>query len=374
MTGRPQTSFRCLPITQWPLLDQAAWAEAVRPRRLLGDCFSHAAAWGPATRQMNSKGYGRWIDWLGRTGQLDPEQDPAARATREVAEDYMEALQDAGLADFTVVAALQQLGDTLSAMCPGADLSWISLGSARLRSKAVSCKDLDARMQPVEDILALGVAMMDAADNDRFRTDTERAVLYRDGLLIAFLILRPLRIGNLAMIRIGRHLHLRGDEWWVEFTADEMKGHRPFAVPWPADLTDALARYVDVHREVLLKGAPAAEPMDALWISRNDTAMSTMVVGHRVVHWTAGAFGTAINPHTFRHIVATAIAMADPINAMDGMAVLGHASIETTERYYTRARMFEAAKAYHALIAAERRRSEPAKKRRRGGDGRDLDG
>lgn len=53
-------------------------------------------------------------------------------------------------------------------------------------------------MQPPEDLLQLGMDLIDAAEHDRFRTDTDRAVLFRDGLLLAFLVQRPFRRANLA--------------------------------------------------------------------------------------------------------------------------------------------------------------------------------
>ena len=181
--------------------------------------------------------------------------------------------------------------------------------------------------------------MMAAADNDRFRNGWERAVLYRDGLLIALLSLRSLRIANAAQIRIDRHLHRRGVVWWLRFEKAEMKAARPFECPWPDTLAAALDRYLEVHRTRITDGGrKPRRPCDALWLSRNGTPMKTSPLADRVTIRTNDEWGTPINPHTFRHIVTTEIATHDPANVTDISAVLGHAGPSVGEKHYNRAR------------------------------------
>jgi len=75
-----------------------------------------------------------------------------------------------------------------------------------------------------------------------------------------------------------------------------------------------------------------------------------MQVGMR----TKEAFGTPINPHSFRHIASTTIATANPAGVTDVMAVLGHASLKTSEKHYNKATTAAAFRTHQETIAALR--------------------
>ena len=122
-------------------------------------------------------------------------------------------LRAADMADNTVANRLQQLGNALRAIAPEGNWGWIHPASSRIFSKAVLVRDPVARMQPPDTVLDLGRELMHIAEHDRFRTACERAVLYRDGLIIAFLVYRPFRLENLASISLERHLQRRGGQW-----------------------------------------------------------------------------------------------------------------------------------------------------------------
>jgi hypothetical protein len=61
-----------------------------------------------------------------------------------------------------------------------------------------------------------------------------------------------------------------------------------------------------------------------------------------------------VNPHLFRHCAATTIAIVQPGQVGVARDLLGHASINTTNAYYNRARSIEASR-LHASIVAEHR-------------------
>jgi len=157
---------------------------------------------------------------------------------------------------------------------------------------------------------------------------------------------------------LGRHLQRRDGEWRLSFTPAETKGEGAIECGWPALLEEALDRYIALHREVLLQGAPKPRtPTQALWISRRGTAMGSDAIYFQVCHHTKEEFGTPINLYNARHIGATAIATANPAGATDIMHVLGHASMKTSEKYYNRATMISAGVTYQATIAELRRRT-----------------
>ena len=56
-----------------------------------------------------ASGYGRWLGFLQRAGQLDPAEPPGQRATPERLDAYFAHLRACGNADYTVVARFDEL-------------------------------------------------------------------------------------------------------------------------------------------------------------------------------------------------------------------------------------------------------------------------
>ena len=59
----------------------------------------------------------------------------------------------------------------------------------------------------------------------------QRARLYRDGLMIAFLAARPLRLANLTQLELGRELIRRPSGWWLEIPGADTKTGQPLELP-----------------------------------------------------------------------------------------------------------------------------------------------
>lgn len=352
--SRPKPAWRSTPVTDWPEPDHAAWIGAQEPQDPLEPQVGFARRWKVSTRSMIEYGYGRWLGWLVSVGELDPKVEPQARATTERVGRYIEALRGADLADYTVALALQHLGNALLAMDPTGDVSRILRASSRTHAAARPVRDVAARLQPVEDVVQLGVDLMHAADHDRFRTPGERAVLFRDGLLLAVLAYRPLRLGNLASITIGSHLQRRGAEWWLTFDKREVKGGEPLEYIWPCDLVAALERYLEVHLKALLAAPTSPGDLDALWVGKGGRPMGYDAISYQIKSRTKEEFGKAINPHAFRHTAATTMATADPENVAFAANILGHSSPKTYEQHYNKANMASAAVGYHEVLRGMR--------------------
>ena len=368
MSTHRTSGRRAVPVCEWPPADQAAWLLANQAKDPLDDRAGYAQRWRPATRKLVQDGYGYWLDWLARSGQLAPADAPGTPATPERLRAYQEAMQAVGLAPHTVATRVQQVGNALSAIAPEQDWGWLRRGASRLHSRATPTRDKRVGLQPAEDVERLGRDMMQAAEHDRFRAKVERAVLFRDGLLLAMLVARPLRRANVTATEVGRHLQRQGDGWWLCFTGNEMKSHKPFACSVPAGLTAQVDRYLDVHRLVLLacsRKGPA--PTAALWISKQGTHMTSAAIAYQITARTREEFGKPINPHRFRHIYATDTAILTPSDVGSIRSGLGHTDLRISERHYNLARMVDAGKRYDTTIDTFR------KKRYRGGQLRDND-
>lgn len=337
-------------MSEWPRDDRNKWI-AAQHRDPLNASTGFATRWKPSTCRLNENGYGFWLGHLHEIGQLAPELPAGKRATLPCISAYLTKLQEAGLAPYSVAGRMQQLGNTLRAIAPGQDWSKILRAAARLYSTAKPVRDKRANMQPPEDILQLAYDLMQAADHDRFRTQRDRATLFRDGLMLALLVHRPLRASNFTEIAIGTHLLRLADTWTLLFRKGKVANASPLQCLWPVTLADALDRYLDVHRTVLLESERRHRaPTQALWISKQGTAMTKSAIDYQVRARTEETFGVAINMHSYRHIAATTIATDTPEHIRDAADILWHNSLKTPEKYYNLAGQIEAGNRYHAII------------------------
>ena len=94
----------------------------------------------------------------------------------------------------------------------------------------------------------------------------------------------------------------------------------------------------------------------ALWISREDGALSYGAIGEVITRHTASRLGVRVAPHDVRDAAATTWAVAAPGQIGIARDLLSHSDLRTTTRHYNRARGIEASRAYAQLIAERRRR------------------
>ena len=342
---------RCMPLDQWPAEDRRRWIEGLRT----GDLFEASGAgacWSPQSQRKFRHGYGRWLTWLDATGQLDNAMHPGDRVTPARAAAYVTALA-ATCAPCTCVGRIQELSVTLRILAPRCDWRWLAELLATLRARATPVRDKRHRLRPAAELVGLGRRLMREAEIAARWSPRARAVQYRDGLMIALLAHRPVRIKNFAAIRLGRQLVLQGERYWLVFSPEETKTGQPWEAVFPETLLPCLARYLEHHRPVLLRGERGTEPadIDALWVSEIATQLELGALGRRIRIHTDRAFGISLPPHWFRDAAATTIAIEDPKHVRDAHLVLGHASLITTERHYNQARSLEASRRHQAMLA-----------------------
>jgi integrase len=346
---------RCMPVGEWPAIDQAAWIAALRPGDPL-DPGGLAARWAAESCRKIENGYGRWLTWLAGRNQLDPELAPGARINRDNVAAY---IADLGAINhgYTIQGRVQELGRAMRAMAPESEWGWLLRGADRLRSQTVPARDKRARLRSPEELVALGEQLMGEADAGD--ATLASAVRYRSGLVIAFLAYRPNRARNLTMMALGQHLVRRNDGWSLAFAATETKTGQPLDHTFPTALEPRLERYLAVYRPILLTrgGRQPAAPITALWVSQNATAMIYDSIAYWVCRNTREAFGVALSPHLFRDCAATSIAIVDPDHVRIAAGILGHSNLSTTEKHYNQARGLEAGRRYQGTIAAIRKDS-----------------
>ena len=70
--------------------------------------------------------------------------------------------------------------------------------------------------------------------------------------------------------------------------------------------------------------------------------------------YTKARLGVALTPHRFRNAAFTSIALDDPAHVTIGVALLGHARIETGEWHYNLARTDSAVRSHYEVVKATR--------------------
>jgi integrase/recombinase XerD len=189
------------------------------------------------------------------------------------------------------------------------------------------------------------------------RTPRRAAVLFRDGLIIALLALRPLRLRNLTDLTIGSDLLRAGKSWMIVLPPSATKTHETYEFGWPESLHESLEAYLGVHRPVLMArhGRWNCPVGDRLGVSTDGSPLKDMAIYLRFTRATRDAFGRSINPHLARHAAATTLAIHDPAHVRSAAPLLGHRGFATTQRYYNQAQSLEAHREYSATILALRK-------------------
>jgi hypothetical protein len=111
----------------------------------------------------------------------------------------------------TILARLQALYEMAKVLDTGRDWRWIRRVESRVRARHMPARTKRDRMVGAADLLALGCKLM--AEAPAQSTDRLRAMQFGDGLIIALLAARPLRVRNLTRLELDRTVARRGDGW-----------------------------------------------------------------------------------------------------------------------------------------------------------------
>ena len=350
---RRKLDLPILRVPDWPACDQAAWHEATRPVGWL-DEGGRLSKYPAASIQAFESAYGRWLGFLSTQFHMANLRSGLDNLDRESLRAFVERLSSK-LAPITVHNYLISHLTVARALAPERVFPFLRTAIAHLKRTAKPISDKRSRIVPIRDLYALGRRLMEIAPASP--TPLKGAGLYRDGLMIALLAVRPIRIGNLSSIEIDRHLLREGDAFWLVFPAAEVKNRRPLEFTLPTNLTEPISEYLDLYRPRLLsrRGRHWRRcPGKALWISEHGTALGRSHIREHICRRTRERFGFSVNPHLFRDCAATSIATADPAHVGIIMPILGHARADTAERYYNQASSLDAARRYQDTIGTLR--------------------
>ncbi len=342
---------KSLPYNNWPELNRNYWRLAVAS----GDRFDGrgpAAHWSLASCHSIRYAYGRWLMFI---ETIDPDLfngSPSSRITRPLFRQYILQLQSEVKAA-TVFIYLDQLLCAIQVMFPDENWSWIRIILRRLKRDVPPRAKLH-RLVDSNRLFDLGIELMEEPkrllDTETNSQTLNRAILYRDGLLIAILSLRPIRRRTLTLIRIGDHLQNIGQKYHFVFRPADTKNRKPLEYPLPDLLTDYLDRYLRRYRRLI----PGSENHAALWASAKGNPLSSGSIYRQIMKRTKAAFGVAISPHLFRDCAATTLATYQPDQVLVGAGLLGHSDLRAIHSHYIHAQTIKAGKAHQNAINALR--------------------
>ena len=334
-------AVRGLKLPEWPLADQTAWFEACCPggRLTRGGRASHLKQ---VTRDDLARRYGQYLDHVVRTDRLDDNGFAAASVTQDRVASYVAELT-ARVSSVTVHGSIAKLRRATELLNPSMDLDWL---------RDIE-NDLALEMRPASKfhrivdsdlIIYAGLTLMEEAGAVSEKTALNRAILYRNGLMMALLALCPIRLKNLSSLVLDRNIRRIGDNWYIALEAQETKETRPDERPVDPLLTPYIRSYLETHRPVFNC------PSKALWAGRYGKSLGYSAVERIITETTRQTLGVAISPHLFRSCGASTSYMLCRDMPDLASALLNHRSRKTTQAHYNRARCAFYAREFIKLV------------------------
>jgi integrase len=183
------------------------------------------------------------------------------------------------------------------------------------------------------------------------RTPVQGAVAIRTAVAIGILQSAPLRIANLAGLRLDRHLVRPGGPrslWQIDIPAHEVKNDQPLVHELPRRVTTLVDRYIRRFRPALAAaGNPYLFPVAST--HQGSHGLSQQIRG-ALADWV----GIDMTPHQFRHFAGRVMQQHSP-GAFAAIAqLLGHKDVRTTIAYYAELDTLSAGRQFDAFLEAER--------------------
>ncbi|MEW9804986.1 tyrosine-type recombinase/integrase [Mesorhizobium sp. ZMM04-5] len=200
-------------------------------------------------------------------------------------------------------------------------------------------------------VVGLPRRMLAEADAFRKTQPIKSAVSAQLAVAITLLAMAPVRIRNLATIRIGQNLvRPKGQTgpFHLIFAAGEVKNEEPLEFPLSAQVTAIIETFVHDHRPKLMRG----HNHDYLFPGEAGGHKDIKTLGGQITKRIEHEVGLTITPHQFRHAAAALILRTDPGNYEFVRRVLGHRSLATTTRFYIGLESLSAAERFGEIVTA----------------------
>ena len=348
-----------LKFENWPEADRSMWTGLTAAGSPL-DGAGAGAHWAAETRRAAAREYGHWLSFALTTAPDAARSDPLSRVTPGRVRLYCRSMEDVSAR--TRATRIARLHTIMRGADPAKNLRWLAemrRALERAARRAGPARSKQGRLLPSGKLYDAGLALAQRARLVCDGRPGARARDVRDGLLIALLAARPLRIKNFAGLRLGRHVHATSSGYLIDIPGSECKTANPIEVPVPEDLCPWLDDYLATYRPLLLAGRQS----DSLWVHNTGGSYTPGHLSQRIRKLTKGLVGVPISPHLFRDCAATTIAIDDPEHVLTIAPLLGHTTLKTSEKHYNHARSLDASRRFQAVMREVRARGLPLRRR-----------
>src|SRR3981189_3491488 len=149
-------------------------------------------------------------------------------------------------------------------------------------------------------VLNLPEQLMRQARRDHSHAPVRAAVLAQIAIAVAILTVAPIRLGNLASIRLAENLNKPGgpdSNYWLTFSRYDTKNREPLQFPLDETVTAFIDEYVFHHRPALLRGS------NANWLFPGEAGEHKEKISFstQIVDRIEKSTGLRITVHQFRH-------------------------------------------------------------------------
>jgi integrase len=345
-SGEQSHPPRSLPVHEWPATDQRAHEEACRPgtRFKPGGSASYLAE---VSRRDFWGWYGAFLGFLHRTGRLDESAAAAAQVTPQNVEAYLTDL-NSRVRSVTVWNCIYKLRRAAELLTLTADFSWLAEIEKDVALIMVPRSKFD-RLVLCHHLLGAGLTLISEGIGSS-KSDIARAVLVRNGLMIALLALHPIRLKNYVALEIGTTFKEVQGSWWIILPSSHTKSRRPDERRVPKRVNWAIEAYLNQWRPVLIGSEPAS---NRLWISSTTGRPLTYKnLGTLISKITRETLGIDVSPHLFRTAAASTAAIYGGDTPGLGSAILNHTHRQVTDKDYNRASSMQASGVYAEITKA----------------------
>jgi integrase len=185
--------------------------------------------------------------------------------------------------------------------------------------------------------------------------DHDLCIRAQSALAVAILLAAPLRVENIAGLRLDRHFvqYRRGGPRHMIIPAAEVKNQKDLEFQLPADVSRLIDIYIE--RVVPLLDADLSQ---FLFPRRSGGAKAPAQLSAQIKRALRMHCGIDLNAHAFRHLAGKLFLERHPGEYATVQLLLGHKSIQTTIRAYCGLEQGDAIKRYDTLIDELRRTTQ----------------
>jgi hypothetical protein len=182
-------------------------------------------------------------------------------------------------------------------------------------------------------VVDLPEELMQQAHLQRHHAPRRAAVLAQIAVAVAILTVAPIRLANLASIRLGENLIKPGGPYtnfWLRFASYDVKNKTPLQLKLDKTVTSVINEYVHDFRPKLMRGSNA----DWLFPGEAGNHKEKISFSTQIVEQVQKSTGLRITVHQFRHAAGALILKHRPGEYELVRRILGHKSIQTTKNFY----------------------------------------